>query len=91
MRLCKKLEIQMYLGFWLERWGSVCQFPIAPHIALLIGLAFSLLPSTDFADTKAFSSGSEKELHHQCRETQPIQTCEFSRDRMLCPCCLSRE
>jgi len=45
---------------------------------LLIGPTLSLLPSTDFADTEAFSSGSEKELHHQRREAQSIQTCELS-------------
>lgn len=67
MRLCKKLETQTSLAFLSERWGSVCQLPIDAHTALLIGLAFSLLPSTYFADKEAFSSGSEKELHHQCR------------------------
>jgi hypothetical protein len=41
-------------------------------------LTFSILPSTDFADTEAFGSGSEKELHHQCRETQSNKTCELS-------------
>lgn len=37
MRLCKRLETRMSLGFWLERWGLVCQFPIAAHTALLTG------------------------------------------------------
>jgi len=39
---------------------------------------FSLLPSTDFANTGAFSTGTEKKLHYQCGETQSIQTCELS-------------
>lgn len=78
MRLCKRLETQMSLGFWLEHWGLVCQLSIAAHITLLTGPIFSILSSADFADTENFGPGSEKELHYQCRETHSIETCELS-------------
>ena len=45
----------------------------------------SVLPSSNRIPSSSFSQRSQKVVHDQCRKTQPGETRQLCRNRMLCP------